>query len=71
MTANKKPLTPTERLQAGLNKAAEEYEGRWAKPDTWTKAVTTLGKGYEEAAKRDGYHKDPNSRAAKKSKGKP
>lgn len=56
--------TPRDRLSDGLNENAETYPGRWAKSDTWTKAHTTLGKGYEEAAKRDGYHRDKNSKAA-------
>lgn len=63
MTEKKKPI---DRLKEGLDKAAEKYTGRWNNSDTWTKAHTTLGKGYEQEAQRPGYHKDTNSRAAKK-----
>lgn len=56
--------TPRDRLSDGLNDAAKNYKGMWSKSDTWSKAHTTLGKGYEDAAKRDGYHRDKNSKAA-------
>lgn len=50
--------TSTQRIAAGLNSSAEEYEGKWEKSAAWTKAQTTLGQGYEKEMSRSGYFRD-------------
>lgn len=50
--------TPTQRLAAGLNASAEQYEGKWKRRDYSKESQTTLGKGYEQQMKRDGYFRD-------------